>query len=236
MQNQGPYKALLKLNVPGLSIASVVERNLPQPLDFVAVFQDYAVQTPSGVRLSTILSSRFEGRDQLGGPILRHFATLSELDTDAVPGPTVQLQDDKFYSKHLSRMLQWPERHLIIAFWGWPDYPIQKDAPVPDKLSLPRLETYDTRTGERLVAFAPTSEHGVLLHDVVLGQKAGLVLGALSSLNPAEGGVAAWDPITGRLLQRLSTGRKPASWLWLSGDETRLVVITVDELQFFKIK
>ena len=232
--NQGPYKALLKLNVPDLSVSAVVERALPMAVDFAAVAQDYAVSTPNGTSQSTIVSSRFPGRDQLGGPILRTFATQSELDADAVVGATVEFKDDKNYQVHMNRVLQWPERSAMIAFWSWPNWSLKKDAAVPDKYTLPRLETYDTRTGERLVAFAPTTEHRIPLHDVVLARKAGLVLGALSSMEPDAGAVAVWDPLSGKQLQVLPTNHQ-AAYLWLSHDETRLAVIVLREIQIFRV-
>ncbi|MEQ1716202.1 MAG: hypothetical protein ABL907_09500 [Hyphomicrobium sp.] len=232
--NQGPYKALLKLNVPDLSVAAVIERPLPIPLDFAAVSDDYAVSTPTGNSLSTIVSSRFEGRDQLGAPILRTFATMSELDSEAVVGPTVEFQDDKNFQKFAARVLQWPERNAMIAFWAWPNWSLIKDATVLDKYSLPRLETYDTRTGERLVAFAPTTEHRIPLHDVVLARKAGLFLGALSSMEPDVGAIAVWDPLSGKQLQVLPTNHQ-AAYLWLSHDETRLAVIVLRDIQIFRV-
>lgn len=232
--NQGPYKALLKLNVPDLSVSGIVERSLPLPLDFAAVSDDYAVSSPTGSSLSTIVSSRFEGRDQLGGPILRTFATLSRLDSEATLGPTVELQDDKNFQKFAAKVLQWPKRNAMIAFWAWPNWPLKKDSLVPDKYTLPRIETYDTKTGKRMMAFAPTTEHKIPLHDVVLSRKAGLVFGALSSSEPNAGAVAAWDPLSGKQLQVLQTGHQ-ADWLWLSHDETRLAAIVLREIQIFRI-
>jgi WD40 repeat protein len=232
--NQDSYKALLKLNVPDLSVAAVVDRPLPVPLDFAAVSNDYAVSTPTGTSLSTIVSSRFDGRDQLGAPILRTFATISELDSESVVGPTVEFQDDKNFQKFATRVLQWPERNAMIAFWGWPDHPLQKDATVPDKYTLPRLETYDTRTGQRLVAFAPTTEHRIPLHDVVLSRKASLVFGALSSTEPNAGALVAWDPMSGKQIQLVPTVNQ-AAWLWLSHDETRLAVIALRDILIFRV-
>jgi hypothetical protein len=231
--NQGPYKALLKLTVPDLSVAGVVER-LPPSSDYVAVHGDYTVETDSGARMSTIVKSATDRKDDFGYAHWRRFVSLSTLDTEVVPGPTVELKNDKNYQVDANRVLQWPERNAMIAFWMWPGHALDKTAPVPDKYTLPRLETYDTRTGERLVAFAPTSEHRIPLHDVVLARKAGLVFGALSSSQPNAGAVAVWDPLSGKQLQVLPTEHQ-ADWLWLSHDETRLAVIVLREIQIFRI-
>lgn len=232
--NQGPYKALLKLNVPNLSVAEIVERQPPPLANFVWVDDNDAIATDRGVQLSILVKVPTGKRDYLGKYSERKLVQPSQLDSDEVLGPMVELQNNKFYRSNVRKILQWPERNAIIAFWAWPENPLEKDAPVPDKYTLPRLETYDARTGERVAAFARPTEHRVALHDVVIARKAGLVLGALSSMNPDAGGIAAWDPMTGAQLQLLPTSHQ-AAWLWLSYDETRLAVIVLREIQIFRV-
>lgn len=232
----GSYKAVLKLNVPDLSVAKVVEANSPTQTQGFWIIGSYAIDTDRGTLLSSKIVSitDTERRDTAGHFYSRKFIAQWQLGDDAVLGPTFELLSNSYYSVSVNRALIWPEKNVAVVSWMWPDHPLQKESPVPDKYTLPRLETYDTRTGERIVAFAPTTEHRIPLHDVVLARKAGLVLGALSSSEPNAGAVAAWDPLSGKQIQVLPTGHQ-ADWLWLSHDETRLAVIVLRDIQIFRI-
>ena len=233
--NWGKYNSFLKLNVPDFSVSEVFER-FPPPIHgtHVSDADGFATETALGVDFSSVIKVATNRRDGLRSAHWHQFATLTTLNQDVHAGPTIELQANEFYETHVNRVLQWPERKAMIAFWMWPGKLLEKDVPVPNRHMLPRLETYDTISGRRITAFAPTNEHRIPLHDVVLTRRAGLVLGALSSMSPDEGAVAAWDPMTGRQMQLLPTGHQ-AAWLWLSHDETRLAVIVLNEIQIFRI-
>lgn len=234
---QGPftdrYIVGLKLSLPDLSVADKPERQLSDPIINGHISSDNVVQSESGLLLNSVLTGRSEAQDILGLPLLRHFAAIANLDDKFVPGPVVELDADKDYRRFANDFYQWPERRRLVVFWNWAEHAITKK-PVSDKASLPQIETYDLASGKRLAAYGTRSVLRIPLHAIVLARKSGRVIGALSSLAPNEGGLVVWNPDNGEEVQRLET-KFAASWLGLSPDEHRLVVVELNELHFYKI-
>ena len=228
------YVTALKLSVPDLVLAESTEQLLKIPNLFGSSYSDFMMRDGTDLLHSSIISSMLAARDFRGQRLTRQLAAITRFSDKVQFGPVIELEADKNYQRFARRVIPWPEKERIVVFWGQETSAIVERPTVADKSNLPRLEIYDTSTGKRAIAFGAQANHPIAIHDVALARKSGLVIGALSALSPAKGGLVVWDAENGTELQRLNT-KFPASWLNLAPDERSLVVIELNELHFYRL-
>jgi len=233
-----PFAAALKLNVSDLSDS-----------DRLLITPPVAGQNAQSARFSF---ARIGGKLTLAALVgsvtdvferpyfrkVRFFGRGIDLETKKDLFPQFELVDDNrsgFFRKPDELMLFPGVNFAVVRMSA----AVSQVPGVPHDEQFDRLfEGYDTRTGERVVAYAGNGDHkpesGVIGTIAQLPDGA-LIVGRWSRADTGQGGLIVLAARTGTVVQRISFGR--ASQMALSADGRRVATVTFNgELRVYRVQ
>jgi hypothetical protein len=218
----GGYLAAVKLAVPDLQIADRLPLESPDIEKRLSALHDTIKLQGTRVAFSTIIAKYVPSKP--GYPEIPSY-TLRAFDLNRRSEISAPVDLGQF---------GWGGGFMI-------DTPIQSLVAIDEMIAVVRgwsrdyqITTINLATGEKLAALASIRDKSYQgLKDIRIVSNGSLLIGAVSQLRTATGGIYIWDTSSGNLVQRASD--EPVAWIELSANERNLAAISRDELLIYRV-